>query len=125
MADLDVTFTQLSQLSRAYGAPAVEIAERVLQRSAVGQIGVGAACIAGFAGLGLACGLAARALHEEPFTDNIAVDLGRFFGAIFGGIAAVGCLVFAAISLTDVWAWTALTDPQLALAHRIFGSMGG
>lgn len=118
---LDITFTNLSQLSRAYGAPAVDLAGRVLQQSAHGQIiyGIGA---------GIACAVVLVLATVLFFTNKDEDGFLNIFGILLGAFAVIGSIplaIFSFVCLTDTWAWTALSDPNLALAHKIFGSMGG
>lgn len=115
---LDVTFTNLSQLSRAYGAPAVDMATRVMQRDAIGQVGTGA-------GLIIISGAFIFTAVWTACLDREGENIGAVFGCIFSVIFATIAACFGVALCADIWAWTALMDPQLALAHRIFGSMGG
>lgn len=117
---IDLTFTRLSQLSRAYGAPAVDMAERVLQRAAVGQLVGGAVFLLGGVALGFGAAWCIRRLKKSDYSD---ADTGYFFGALFGTILAAVGLIAGVLMLSDVWAWTALTDPSLALARDIYGSI--
>lgn len=128
MQQLDLTFTNLSQLSRAYGAPAVDLAERVLQRDAIGAlIGGGGSGVIGAVALVLSYTFL-RAAGKEVKKDILDQSFSILFGGAFGGIilgvigVVVGVTGFS--KLIDTWAWTALFDPHLALAHQIFGSMG-
>lgn len=121
MSSLDVTFTSLSQLSRAYGAPAVDMAGRVLQDSARGQLVGGAILMIASCGFGL---WAAKTFSRGTKADKYD----KFDWGMGGGAITLVAIILGGISfslLSDVWAWTALTDPQLALAHKIFDSMGG
>lgn len=125
MSDFNVTFTRLSQLSHEYGAPAVSAAERVIQHSAQGQIIVGVCSILGTvltASVSIFCG---AYLKRYDLNGSIAFVVSAIFGCVFGGMATCALIVSAFANLSDIWAWTALSDPQLALAHQIFGSMGG
>lgn len=120
---LDATFTNLSQLSRAYGAPAVSLAERVIQKTAEGTILIGMILVVtGFVLLWptfLGFKYSKKAYRDG--NDSLETILW-----LFGAFSFVIVCVSWAMSfnfLHDIWEWTALTDPQLALAHRVFGSM--
>lgn len=119
---LDLTFTRLSQLSRAYGAPTIDMAERVLQRAAAGQLLSGVVFLVGGAAIGLGAAWCIRRMNNYALDGSLAGDLGCIFGSTFGSVLAVAGIVSGSLMLSDVWAWTALTDPSLALAHDIFGS---
>ncbi len=122
---LDVTFTNLSQLSRAYGAPAVEMAEKVLQRSAQGQIFVGLGLLAGAGVLALTATRLGISFRRADDCGNEGALVGCLFGCIFTVLGTIGATIGGFLMVSDIWAWTALTDPALALAHKVFGSMGG
>lgn len=120
---LNLTFTRLSQLSQAYGSPAVDMAEKVIKHSAEGQILIGCGfTVATIIFLSASVAGAFWARYDDSF------GAGSFFGvviAVLAGVIGLGCAFGASVSLIDIWAWTALSDPQLALVHQIFGSMGG
>jgi hypothetical protein len=123
---IDITFSRLSQLSRAYGAPAIEAAERVLQRDALGQLIGGGVYLVGGAFLGIFAAACIRNMRENHIIDQpVLIGLGSIFGATIGSLLAAAGIVSGIVALSDVWAWTALTDPSLALAHDIYQSMGG
>lgn len=127
MADtLDVTFTNLSQLSRAYGSPATDMATAIIQQSAYGQLISGLAALGLAVFMGFVCYKCSRvAFAEDSYRMPVGLVLPTFFGAILGGVAAVAGVVISTLCLSDIWMWTAMSNPRLALAHQIFGSMGG
>lgn len=120
---LDATFTNLSQLSRAYGAPAVSLAERVVQKTAEGNILIGMILVVlGFIFLWATC--FALGQSERNFPDRKYEQQSNW--GFLGVLSFVVTLISWATSfsfLHDIWQWAALTDPQLALAHQVFGSM--
>lgn len=119
---LDVTFTNLSQLSRAYGAPAVSLAERVIQKTAEGNILVGISLIVvGFLLLWVAF-LSVFRVNEinNPYK---GATVGYQLLATLSAMGMFGVWGVSFVFLHDIWQWTALTDPNLALAHQVFGSM--
>lgn len=121
--DINVTFTNLSQLSHVYGAPAVDLAGRVLERTAQGQIYFGLfLCVVGPIIALIICLL--TFLYYKKKEDYRSESLFVHFFAIGLFISCIS-VILGAIFLSDIWQWTALTDPKLALAHKIFGSMGG
>lgn len=117
---IDRAFQKLSELAAQYGPSAVDTAAEVVRVSAVGDLMRAGGALALCLLFGGACAFfgwrAAKAdtLDEEGWM-NLAV--GCFF-------VAVGFLLGSLFGLLDVWMWTALVNPKLALAHDLLSKIG-
>lgn len=121
--DISVTFTNLSQLSHVYGAPTVDLAGQVLQRTAQGSIFMGIAMVLISIALFFLSIYSCRKSNKAPRGSNAEAVFVLL--TIFTTTISLPTIIVGFICLCDIWQWTALFDPKLALAHKIFGSMGG
>lgn len=115
---LQQSFTNLSQISQTYGAPTVQLAEKVIQHTAQGQIYSSLALL----GIFLVFWTTVAFWHKAKL--NYKQEDSRSFVTVFGGLSSIVIFIISGVYLSDIWMWTALTDPAFALAHQVFGSMG-
>lgn len=151
--NVDQALAKLGELVAKHGPQAVDLAAQVVQMDAAGQVARGvffavAAVGAGMAGL---CFLSSgRKNRAEWAAYNAAYDAYRYPTMYGSGVAApkpdrpngaepetlfatatgagmVGAalLVIALFHLLDSWAWVALFNPKLALAHQLLAKFAG
>jgi len=122
--NVDAALAKLEALVAAHGPQAVDVAAHVAQINALNTL-------AELPGYGLLAGVGAysarwcfrRADRRDP--DGYR-DEDQIFWLIPAGLTAVASFFMlgaAVTALFDVWAWVALFNPKLALAHQILAKL--
>ncbi len=135
--DADAALRQLGELVRQHGPDAVNIAAQVVQVNAVGQliggaVSAGVAIAAGYFGAKVMReAVKAGAKYEKATqawfrdrTGDLSMPSDTHFGLyLLGGTlvaVATVCTITALGNLADIWTWTGIFNPRLALAHDIY-----
>lgn len=114
---LQFAFDRLGSIAQHYGPSAIDLAVRAARMEGVASIIEGVIAL----GVSLVClALVRRALKKLPETADEAPWIVVLVG---GGILGIISAIVACCGLFDVWAWTALFDPKLALAHDILTAL--
>lgn len=126
MADIqfnvDAALAKIEQLIQAHGQQAVDAAVAVERMNGINTL-VSAAGFAVLAG-GFAK-LATWLNGKRPSGDEILENPLPAIGTCVAWLAACGCGVGVVVQLFDAWAWTAIFNPKLALAHDILSHLAG
>jgi len=126
--NVDQALAKLGELVTKHGPQAVDVAAQVVQVNAVGQIAQGAvmavlAAVSAVAALRLVVPVK-KAWSYEPGYDNATLAVGGLLGVVLLTCGVLIAGLCAALALTDAWAWVALFNPKLALAHTILAKIG-
>jgi len=117
---LKLAFGKIEELTRQYGPQAVDTAAEVTRVNAIGHF----MWAGGFATLTFACA-ALLALSIWRLRKGDGYDDGPWeFGCVAGGLGGLISFAVAVAGLFDVWAWVALSNPKLALAHDVLAKIG-
>lgn len=126
---LQYAFEKLGEIAHQYGPPAVNAAAEVVKVNAIGNLVAGGVCAvltaASFYGA-IRCGRMARVEGKKDIFDQN--DLFLIGGAVGCGVLGLASAILAIIVLCtvcDVWLWTALFNPKLALAHEVMKALAG
>lgn len=140
--NMDQALQKLGELVAKHGPQAVDLAAQVVQVNAVGAIAQAVASVA-IAGLsGWATMKLWRLAKQSMAADKKATDawIRDHTGALsmpsdngwlwcIPATAATGAAVVFTINgvagLFDTWAWVALFEPKLALAHQVLAKFAG
>lgn len=147
--NVDQALAKLGELVEKHGPQAVDLAAQVLQVSAAGQLMIGALFVTGAAISGTVCvkaskeGQRRQELYEtwDRQNDEWRYRPGRteaerpvkpsdadyeFMAFVVAASALVTALLIicASFALIDTWAWVAVFNPKLALAHQILSKLG-
>jgi len=114
---LQLAFDKLGEIAQHYGPSALDLATRAERMQGIASIVEGAFAF-GISALSIAAlRHALKKLREDD--DDAPWVVVLVIGAVIGMISFfVGCA-----GLFDVWAWTALFDPKLALAHDVLSAL--
>lgn len=125
--DVDAAIAKLGQLSQEHGPQAVNLAAQVVQVNAINTLtGIpawGAVTAAALYGCHW-CFRRFEKVRQGGEYDEYDAPLWLCGIVPFGIGALIGFTGFM-YALFDVWAWVALFNPKLALAHEVFAKIAG
>lgn len=123
----DQALSKLGELVAKHGPEAVDLAAQVVRVNALntlsGVIGYGALAGLTFAALRFALARAKEHQSRDAYDDLPKVGWG--FAIAASGVGATGFAWAAAASALNIWAWVALFNPKLALAHQVLAKFAG
>ena len=119
--DVNAVLAKLGEFAQAHGQQAIDLAAKIKQVNAVGDV-VGN--LVGMTGGALVFYLGGvtvvNAYKRRDDFENIFMEV---ILPAFGGLACIASAVVATaglLGMLDPWMWVALFDPKLALAHDIY-----
>lgn len=121
--NIDAALAKLGDLVAKHGLDAVNLAAQVVQVNAIDTLVSGL----GYATIGGALFMAARFSLRRLQAMDSSYDGALGWGLALGSTSAATLLLayFAVACLTNVWAWVALFNPKLALAHDVLAKLTG
>lgn len=121
--NVDAALAKLEALVSTHGPQAIDMAAQVVRINALNEL----SCVPVAGVLALAAGYGMRWCYRraKAATDTYDDDFGWWIGFCIAGILALFTLALCLDALCDVWAWVALFNPKLALAHEIMQRLGG
>jgi len=136
--NVDQALAKLGELVSAHGPQAVDLAAQVVQVNGFGQVAIGAFALAIAVSVAVAAlrllRLALRLEGERKarVQDRSGAALypsansePAWVGLLVSGVIGTGALIVALNCLLDVWAWVAIFNPKLALAHQVLAKVAG
>ena len=117
--DVDRAFEKLAALVNEHGPAVVDTAASVVQVNAIQTLvgGLGGLAVAWFFRVIAKRGIASVAKRDYFDVDgSILLEFGIWTANVSAGLV----LIWSVVQFTKVWAWVALFNPELALAHAIF-----
>lgn len=116
---LQFAFQKLSELAHQFGPAAVDVAVQVERLDAINKL-------SGIPAWGLVALVAALGVHHclrRLKEDTYEAESLYAVGSFLLGLVAIGASIAAVVCAFDVWAWTGLFNPKLALAHDVLTAL--
>lgn len=124
--NVDAALAKLGELVAKHGPDAVNLAAQVVQINAVQTLLTGAASAVILGVAVKAFGFFARRQQAAYAEDDIGLPMIGWLLVLLGDLIAGGiATAYTLGDLLDVWAWVALFNPKLALAHEVLAKLTG